>query len=115
MSKFSAIQHNTIKLTIAATILTAGQVASAGPLSIGVIYDCSESTNGAPTTIACAGLEIGEHGCPIDYSPEGHYCLANDPNSEHPTVIRNACDDDAEMVGSKCVRADIPADSTASK
>jgi hypothetical protein len=99
---------NTIKLVLATTVLTASQLASAGPFSSGVIYNCSEIANGDPTTIACAGLELGEHGCPISYFPDGHLCLANDSNAEHPKVIRNTCDDDAEMVGTKCVRADIP-------
>jgi hypothetical protein len=85
------------------------EIACANPVSLPQIHLCNYQ-KGEQTTISCAGLEVIENGCPINYTADGDFCLANDVNSEYPRLYRNKCPDHFEMVGARCVRPDIPQD-----
>jgi hypothetical protein len=89
---------------LAALILTT-PVVSANPLG-GPVSLC-RNDNDIPPSIACAGLEVAENGCPTSYVADGEYCYAEDHYSEHEIVQRSFCQDGFEMVGRRCVRDDV--------
>ena len=69
-------------------------------------FGCKSGDDRGAITIACAGLEVSEQGCPKDCSAEGEYCISRDGQADYPVLVRNVCPEGFDMVGRKCTRSE---------